>query len=880
MRLVIVSAHYPPDFTSGATLVAQRTARGAARAGHEVHLYAGWIGGGRPDAAERKPMESWEEVDEAGVRIRWVATHPWLGWEDQANFDNPRVADDFGRYLAEVKPDLVHFQVLQTMGAALVPVAKRSGAATVVTMHDFWWLCTRLFLVDKALRPCSVVVDGGNCECEAGVGWRQERAAFMRRALDHADLVLAPSAPAASVLAANGVAPGRLEVDENGVGDLPSRLTRTRRGQMRIAYLGGREPLKGWDVLVEAARRLSHCRRFEIWAYGAIGESPEDEARLATLGIVTRPAFPPSDLARVLASVDAVVVPSIMRETFSLATREALAAGVAVICTDSIGPEEVVVQGYNGLVVPAGDPGALADAIAALSTEEGLLERLWEGAAQTPSPPSAEEQVSRLLDSYARLVARVGKGGAEVLLPDKARSVSPAGGAGIKRVLFVCGIDGAPLRYRAWLPAEGLALAGISTEVRHYRDPEVPRLAFGADVVVAYRVPATWQILETFARCRSLGIVVLFDVDDLIFEPELASEIPALSLLPAEEAELWMQGVRRYRSTMEACDGFIASTDALADHARAATGLPVYRFDNGVGMVAARDADAALARGRSPGPVRIGYLSGTNTHGQDWAMVEPAVARVLGRHPEAELWLVGHIEPGEALAPFSHRVRRIGMMPWRELFGVLADLDVNLAPVVESSRFNHAKSAIKWLEAALVETPTVASRTVPFQQAIEEGRNGLLASSEDEWFSGIDALVEHPGLRRRLGSAARRDALVAWSFHLQGERYRAILEQAVATGPLWERKSTWEVVALDEPPQQGVHLEPYPWQVPASGVEVAAPSAPPSAGPGPRLSSRAADLVRRGASRAREQGLGSAAGAAVRMLRRKVTHLEQARLGR
>jgi hypothetical protein len=143
-----------------------------------------------------------------------------------------------------------------------------------------------------------------------------------------------------------------------------------------------------------------------------------------------------------------------------------------------------------------------------------------------------------------------------------------AGAPTIGRVLFIVGIDGAPLRYRAQLPAEALALRGVSSDIRHYRDPDVSDLARRADVIVAYRVPATPQVLDLIERARAAGTAVLFDVDDLIFDPTIAEEIPALRLLPATEAALWLEGVQRYRTTMEACDAYIGSTPRLVEHAR------------------------------------------------------------------------------------------------------------------------------------------------------------------------------------------------------------------------------------------------------------------------------------------------------------------------
>jgi hypothetical protein len=161
---------------------------------------------------------------------------------------------------------------------------------------------------------------------------------------------------------------------------------------------------------------------------------------------------------------------------------------------------------------------------------------------------------------------------------------------------------------------------------------------------------------------------------------------------------------------------------------------------------------------------------------------------------------------------------------------LLRDLDVNLAPLTAGNRFNEAKSAIKWLEAALTETPTVASPTEPFRDAIVDGVNGVLARTEDEWFAAIDGLLRDPFRRRRLGSRARRDALLRWSPHLQARRYLAVLETARS----WPAERTqrlasrpeWEPVIHDDPllPHG---LEPYTLPDAEEPQAQEPPSAPP-----------------------------------------------------
>jgi glycosyltransferase involved in cell wall biosynthesis len=808
VKIVVVSAHYPPNFVSGGTLVPQRTSRLLVERGYEVKTYAGWIGEQRP------ALEAWDDIDDLGLPVRWIVSTPWMSWSDTANYDNPAITEDFIGYLDREQPDLVHFHSLQTVGVGLIDVTADREVPIVLTMHDFWWWCSRQFLCDTDYRPCCLVVDSGVCECHAGRAWSDERRARTEAALARVSSVVAVSEIAARVMRANGVDPARLTVIENGLADPPAlgRRPRTSAGELRFTFTGGDNPMKGLSVLMEATRGLIGRPGWNLTCFGC-DDADIDRSRPE---IVTRPAFDPTRLSEVLAETDVLVVPSVMRETYSLVTREALGAGVPVVSSDALGPEEVVVDGVNGLIVPSADPEALGDALSRLVRDPALVDRLRVGCLKPTGIPALGDQVDALERLYAEVLGRPVEVAGAATTAVAAESIRPVGAGSarplrqVKRVLFVVGIEGAPLRYRARFPAEALESLGVHTDVRHYRHPDISRLGDQADAVVIYRVPGSIQVDHFIAGVQRRGTPVLFDVDDLIFDPKISAEIPALKLIPPSEAVLWLEGVLRYRTTMEQCDGFIGSTAMLCRQAQEVTGLPAYRFANGAGQLLAKVSDRALHRPRSPGPLRIGYLSGTNTHDHDWRYIEPAVVEVLARHDDVELWLVGLVEPSEALDPFASRIRRYPLLGWYRLPRILRDLDVNLAPLELSSRFNEAKSAIKWLEAALTETPTVASPTEPFREVIEDGVSGILAADGSAWRDALDLLLDDELVRRRIGARARREALLGYSSRLQGRRYLDILEHAAAGD---SRRSTWVPVAHDEP-FTVTDLEPY--EVPGS----------------------------------------------------------------
>lgn len=784
----MVSAHYPPNFVSGGTLVPQRIARGLAERGHQVEVFAGHL----DETAE--PLTIHHEHDSYGVDITWVNITPFTSWDHEENYRNPQVERHFSTWLDRVRPEVVHFHSLQTLGGSLVPAAKRAGCRTIVTMHDFWWFCTRQFLVDPWLRPCSLVVDAGGCACQSGRRALEARLDVLRSDLASADQVLAPSEIAASVLRANGVPASRLGVNENGMEDHdPTTRPDPGRGPVRFRYTGGADPMKGARVLAEALAYLTDIRpdrwRLDLHASDTADAHVEEMGRHPSVDV--RAPYPPSELDEVLNETDVLVLPSVMRETHSIMTREALLHGVPVITSDSLGPEQVVHDGQNGYVVPTGDAEALAAAMRRTIEEPETLRRLQQGCASL-TPVSIDQQVGEV---ERRLQAS--PDGTERWTPDS--------------VLYVVGIDGAPLRYRAQFPAEALTIAGVEAVVLHYSDPRVERAMTQADVIIAYRVPATERIVQLLDRARTAGRVVIFDVDDLIVDPDVLDEIPALRILEDDEAKLWVEGVRRYRTTLEHCDAFMGSTTALVDAVGSATGTPSYRKQNAYGLQLAQLSDAALRSPRRSGPLRVGYLSGTKTHDEDLRAVLPALVEILGRHQDVELWLGGHLPSDPRLDPFGDRVRRLPFVQWFELPETLRQLDVNLAPLADLDRFNEAKSAIKWLEAALVGTPTVATASGAFREAITDGHDGVLVTHPGTWVDAIDALLSDSVRRRSIGGAARRTALLEWSPHLQSERLLEVFRAVRAHDPDRSGDERWVDVAPREPAAVGeVALSPYP----------------------------------------------------------------------
>jgi glycosyltransferase involved in cell wall biosynthesis len=162
-------------------------------------------------------------------------------------------------------------------------------------------------------------------------------------------------------------------------------------------FSGLLRPYKGWDVLLDAfaSLRRSVPRALLVLAGEPWGEARRLEA-WAPAGVRLELRYlPESERGLWFAAADAVVCPY-RHATGSGIAADALAYGRPVIGSRVEGLEDVVEDGHSGLLVPPGDPAALARAMAAF-VEKGLGPRLAAGAARLRASFGPDDHARRVL---------------------------------------------------------------------------------------------------------------------------------------------------------------------------------------------------------------------------------------------------------------------------------------------------------------------------------------------------------------------------------------------------------------------------------------------------------------------------------------------------
>jgi glycosyltransferase involved in cell wall biosynthesis len=335
-------------------------------------------------------------------------------------------------------------------------------------------------------------------------------------------------------------------------------------------------------------------------------------------------------------------------------------------------------------------------------------------------------------------------------------------------------------RYRCFNPVDALNRLSntLSASYFFYSDlVTLDNLADYADVLVVSRCPHDAPLDRLYRRFRNHGKRVLFDIDDLVFDTRYATLVASNLgyLLEEEELNQWTAFISNIGTALEASDGVVTTNAYLAERISEATSLPVFVVPNTFNDAQRRASQAALTVEKAPDEgLHIGYFSGSQSHSLDFAVVASQLAQFLEESEHSSLTIVGHLHVPADFSRFGKRITRKPFMDFLAMQSILRSIDLNIVPL-QDSPFTWSKSELKYFEAALVETPTLASTSPVFGNAIQHGVTGYLAEST-QWLEALRQIEsEGPGGLTEVGQEARESVTAVYSPEALAEKLDGIL---------------------------------------------------------------------------------------------------------
>ena len=236
----------------------------------------------------------------------------------------------------------------------------------------------------------------------------RDRKAYLLSLLNTVDAVISPSHFLKDMIEAQGGAPRRFVHMRQGLDlhDWADAGPAPGNGRLRIGYIGQIAQHKGVDTLVEAFCSLQPAdRRPQLELYGDADQFPRFANRLRKrvarrADVLFAGRFEHSQIRRVHAGIDVLVVPSRWYENSPNVILEAFATGTPVVVSALGGMAELVTDGVNGFHFEAGNAKALARVLQRFVDQPDLAARLGRG---MPPVKTVQSEIGELLQLYGAL---------------------------------------------------------------------------------------------------------------------------------------------------------------------------------------------------------------------------------------------------------------------------------------------------------------------------------------------------------------------------------------------------------------------------------------------------------------------------------------------
>ncbi len=253
-----------------------------------------------------------------------------------------------------------------------------------------------------------------------------------------------------------------------------------------------------------------------------------------------------------------------------------------------------------------------------------------------------------------------------------------------------------------------------------------------------------------FEKRFSKKTKVVFDFDDSIW---------LLDTSAANQKWEWLKDDKKTSRIISYSNLVFAGNQYLADYAR--------KFNKNVTIIPTTIDTNEYKRISLPGngKVCIGW-SGSITTIKHFEYALPFLKRLKKKYGEKiSIRVIGD-------ADYRNEELDITGIGWnkKDELKELSSFDIGIMPLPDDE-WAKGKCGLKGLQYMALEIPTIMSPVGVNTEIISDGNNGFLATTEDEWFDKLFALIESAELRKQLGSAARKTVEDRYSVESQKNNY-------------------------------------------------------------------------------------------------------------
>ena len=303
------------------------------------------------------------------------------------------------------------------------------------------------------------------------------------------------------------------------------------------------------------------------------------------------------------------------------------------------------------------------------------------------------------------------------------------------------------------------------------------------DVVILQRCKWSFE-LESFVNyLKNNNIMVCYDMDDLIYHPKYIPEyLENIGNYDEISTDVHFALAARYYNVASICDKYIVTTSDLKKHMEDDFNKKVYVYPNFLNEEQEEISKKIISKKnslRDDSKFYIGYFSGSNSHVRDLETIESTLLQLVSKYDNIYLYIVGYMKLPDNLKKLKDKGRVIvhPFVSYQELEYLIARVDINVIPL-QKNLFNDCKSELKFFEASIVNTITVACNNNVYSKVIKHGKNGYLAN-EYEWYNILENIYLNYDKIDNIVKQARLDCIAKYSCFNQQKKIEELYDKLI-----------------------------------------------------------------------------------------------------
>ena len=280
------------------------------------------------------------------------------------------------------------------------------------------------------------------------------------------------------------------------------------------------------------------------------------------------------------------------------------------------------------------------------------------------------------------------------------------------------------------------------------------------DVVIVQRILPFLDLLRQ--KCEKYSIPIIYETDD--------------DLLAVEKDSPSYEYVKRVENSIKdfinASDVVTVTTDKLSS-----------KFDENKTVIIPNYYVNTVFKPRDDikraGKLKLGYY-GTLTHSQDLFLIKDVILKLKEKY-EFDFEIIGGFNESDEISDDWFKAIELppDNMNFKKFMNWLSktvNWDIAIVPLKDTI-FNQSKSELKYIELSILSIPAVYSDMCVYNSVIENGINGFLAKSDNDWIEKIEMLINDESLRKQISQNAQKDVFENYTLNNRVNLWDAILSK-------------------------------------------------------------------------------------------------------